>query len=372
MPAAHRYLGWMGELMNDRPKGSDRLWTPDDAATRRQLLGNAAKFGLVAPLGMSALLAACGGDDDSGGSAAAEGTATGKGSAEGKTIGISWPFRSVAFFGAYQKLWHEEAEKANVKILEPQAESEAPAQVEELNSWIERKVDALLIGPVDDKSVAPAVSRANAAGIPVITYRSPLDGIAGGMYYDDEKGGFAVGEAAAQWINDKFDGSAEVGLLTFLEQETTRVRIDQAKKAIEQNAKGDVKFFDTKALLAADALPATENLLQAHPGIRVIIATADDGCLGARPAYINSGLPRENVFIAGWDGSEPVLTFIKKNDDLIRCVGALPLEELARDMVRIPVRVLEGEKQPVEVVHPYTVITHDTPDEIEKFMRIYQ
>ena len=41
-------------------------------------------------------------------------------------------------------------------------------------------------------------------------------------------------------------------------------------------------------------------------------------------------------------------------------------------MVRIPVRVLEGEKQPVEVVHPYTVITHDTPDEIEKFMRIYQ
>jgi hypothetical protein len=34
--------------------------------------------------------------------------------------------------------------------------------------------------------------------------------------------------------------------------------------------------------------------------------------------------------------------------------------------------VLEGEKQPVEVVHPYTIITHDTPDELEKFMRIYQ
>ena len=132
--------------MNDRPKGSDRLWTPDDAGTRRQLIANAAKFGLVAPLGMSALLAACGGDD-SGGSAAADGTATGKGSAEGKTIGISWPFRSVAFFGAYQKLWHEEAEKAKVKILEPQAESEAPAQVEELNAWIERKVDALLDRP---------------------------------------------------------------------------------------------------------------------------------------------------------------------------------------------------------------------------------
>ena len=78
------------------------------------------------------------------------------------------------------------------------------------------------------------------------------------------------------------------------------------------------------------------------------------------------------MFIAGWDGSEPVLTFIKNNDDLIRCVGALPLEELARDMVRIPVRVLEGEKQPVEVVHPYTVITNETQDEIEKFMRIYQ
>lgn len=360
--------------MHERPDPSDRLWLPDDAGTRRQLLSNAAKLGLIAPLSMSALLAACGDDGGGGGGGSASGGGGGGegGGVEGATIGISWPFRSVAFFGAYQKCWQEEAEKAGVKILEPQAETEAPAQVEEINAWVERGVDAILIGPVDDASVAPAVKRANDAKIPVITYRSPLEGIAGGMYYDDEAGGYAVGEAAAKWINEKFGGSAEVALLTFLEQETTRVRIDQATKAIKENATGECQFFDAKGLLAADSLTATENLLQAHPGIRVIICTADDGCLGARPAYINSGLPREDVFIAGWDGSEPVLKFIKDNDDLIRCTGALPLEELARDMVRIPVRVLEGEQQPVEVVHPYTVLTNETQAEIDEFMRIYQ
>jgi ABC-type sugar transport system substrate-binding protein len=361
-----------GNVMQERPNPSDRLWLPENAATRRQLLSKAAKLGVIAPLSMSALLAACGDDDDGGGTAANSSSGESGNSAEGATIGISWPFRSVAFYGAYQQAWKEEAEKAGVKVLEPQAETEAPAQVEEINAWIERGVDAILIGPVDDASVAPAVKRANAAKIPVITYRSPLEGIAGGMYYDDEAGGYAVGENAANWINEKFDGSAEVALLTFLEQETTRVRIDQATKAIKEKATGDVKFFDAKGLLAADALSATENLLSAHPNIRVIICTADDGCLGARPAYVNSGLPREDVYIAGWDGSEPVLKFIKDNDDLIRATGALPLEDLARDMVRIPVRVLEGEKQPVEVVHPYTVVTTDTPDEIEKFMRVYQ
>jgi ribose transport system substrate-binding protein len=353
---------------------SDPSPLPGRDPTRRRFLGGAAKYGLAVPMGASAFLAACGGDDDSGGGGGGGdgGDGGGKGSAKGATIGISWPFRSVAFYGAYQRLWHEEADKAGVKVLEPQAETEAPAQVDEINAWIERGVDAILIGPVDDKSVAPAVARANAAKIPVITYRSPLDGIAGGMYYDDDKGGYAVGEAAAKWINEKHGGSAEVAMLTFLEQETTRVRIDQATKAIKDKAKGDVKFYSAKALLAAEALPATENLMQAHPNIRVIICTADDGCLGARPGYINSGAPRDNVFIAGWDGSEPVLKFIRDNDDLIRCTGALPLEDLARDMVRIPVRVLEGEKQPVEVVHPYTVITSDKKAEIEKFMRIYQ
>ena len=363
--------------MHDNPRkdGNDSEPSPlpglRGGVPRRRFLGNAAKYGLALPIGASAFLAACGGDDDGGGGGGSGGGG-GKGSAKGATIGISWPFRSVAFYGAYQKLWNEEADKAGVKILEPQADTTAQAQVDELNSWIERGVDALLIGPVDDKSVAPAVARANAAKIPVITYRSPLDGIAGGMYYDDKAGGYAVGEAAADWINTKHNGSAEVALLTFLEQKTTRVRIDQARKAINEKVKDDVKYYESTALLAAEALTATENLLQAQPGIRIIICTADDGCLGARPAYINSGLPRDNVFIAGWDGSEPVLKFIKNNDDLIRCTGALPLEALGRDMVRIPVRVLEGEKQPVEVVHPYTVLTSDKQAEIQKFMRIFQ
>ena len=171
MPRSHIAIwdGW-GNLMhdrpNDRPNGSDRLWLPGDAATRRQLLANAAKFGLVAPLCMSALLAACG-DDDGGGRprprAPGEEARAAPRARPSASAGRSAASRSSA---RTSSCWHEEAEKAGVKILEPQAESEAPAQVEELNAWIERPVDALLIGPVDDDSVAPAVSRANAGGHP--------------------------------------------------------------------------------------------------------------------------------------------------------------------------------------------------------------
>ena len=66
-------------------------------------------------------------------------------------------------------------------------------------------------------------------------------------------------------------------------------RIESTREAILAEVP-DAKFFEAIALNAPDGLKATQSLLQAHPEMKVIICCTDDGALGARSAYQNSGL----------------------------------------------------------------------------------
>jgi len=339
--------------------------------TRQQLLLKAGALGLATP-GLMAFLAACGGDDN--GETGAAGETGTEASVEGMRIGLSFPYREISYYNGFRRVTQEEADAAGVEPVYSQADPTVEAQLSELDSWISGNlVDALLIAPVDDAAVAPAVAQAVAANIPVVGWRSTLEGASGTLFFANVEGGYALGETAAQWINENLDGSAEVAMLTFPAQQTTVERIENATIGIEENVTGDVTFYEQEALLAADALPVVENLMQANPGIRVIICTADDACLGARPAYINSGQPRDNVFIAGWDGAPDVLEFIKEGDDLIRATAALPIEELARNAVRVPVQILGGAETPLEIDHQYVVVTEDTPDEeIDNLIAIHR
>lgn len=337
--------------------------------SRRQFVLRAGALGLSAGV-IGSVLAACGGDEEA---TTGGGTGTG-GGASGATIGLSFPYREISYYAGFKRVTQEEADKAGVEPLYSNANPVVEEQVSELDRWISGKLaDAILIASVDDASIVPIVSQAVAADIPIIGWRSEYEGAAGTLSFDNEQGGYDLGKTAAEWANENLNGSPEVALLTFPEQQTTVERIVNAKKGMEENLSGEGTFYEEEALLAADALPVVENLLQAHPDIRVILCTADDACLGARPAYINSGLPRDSVFIAGWDGAPDVLDFIKKDDDLIRATAALPIEELARNAVRVPVEILNGADQPVLKSHPYTIVDGDTPaEEIDRLISIHR
>jgi ABC-type sugar transport system substrate-binding protein len=288
------------------------------------------------------LLAACGDDDDSEGAASGDG-----GGGERRRIAFGQPHREGDFYVALIAGARAEAEAQNVELLESFASGEVEAQLNEINTWIAQGVDALTVLALDPKAVSPLIKKAQEADIVWVSYAFNVPGSDAVTTFDDIQGGKIVGDEAGKWINDKLGGSAEVAMLGDDTVETPRIRLDEAKKALE----------------------ATQSLLQAHPDVKVILCAADDGALGASQAIGQSDVNKDEMFVAGWDGSRAAMQKVL-DGDVIRAVGALDLSAVGRSVVSVPLAVIEGNGEK-EYAAPYVLVTPENKAEAERLIKAF-
>lgn len=288
-----------------------------------------------------------------------------------KRIGVGQPDRTADFYHGFINAVHQEADKLGYDILESFSGAAPEAQMGELNAWIASGVDALVVMPSDPNAIGGIVRKCKAKGIVFIGYANIVAGADGYMKWDDPAAGSAMGELIVKHIREKLGGKAEVALLTLPTNQATRDRIGFSKAAI-QKALPETTFWETQAVLAPEALKATQSLLQAHPNIKVVVCCADDGALGARSAYQNSGLPADNVFICGWDGSKQNLNLIKQKDKFIQASAALDITEVGHTVVDIPDRVFKHSGA-TEVLIPYVMVTPQTDTGmIDRLLEVYK
>ncbi|MCZ5120860.1 substrate-binding domain-containing protein, partial [Escherichia coli] len=71
----------------------------------------------------------------------------------------------------------EEAKKDNVNLSVSIANQDLNKQLSDVEDFITKKVDAIIISPVDSKGVQAAIIKADKAGIPVITVDVAAEGV---------------------------------------------------------------------------------------------------------------------------------------------------------------------------------------------------
>lgn len=288
-----------------------------------------------------------------------------------KRIGVAQPDRTADFYRGFISSVHQEADKLGYEILESFSGRAPEAQMAEINAWISAGVDALVVLPTDPNSLGALVARCKKQGIVFIGYANVVPGADGYIKWDDPKAGTAMGELISAHIKEKLGGKAEVAMLTLPTLQATRERIGFTKEAI-QKALPDTTFWEVQAVLAPEALKATQSLLQAHPNIKIVVCCADDGALGARAAFQNSGLSPDNVFICGWDGSKQNLNLIKQKDKFIQASAALDIALVGRTVVDVPDHVFK-KSGPTEVSIPYEMVTHATDVAvIDRLLKVYE
>jgi ribose transport system substrate-binding protein len=289
-----------------------------------------------------------------------------------KRIGVGQPDRTADFYQGFIRAVQEEADKRGYEIVQSFSGSAPEKQLAELNAWIASGVDALVVMPLDANAIGGVVEKAKENKIVFVGYANIVPGNDGYLKWDDTQAGTELGAVIVDFVKKNLGGKAEVGMLVFPNHQATRERIRSTKEALDKGLPGGFTYWETQAVLAPEALTATQSLLQAHPEIKIMVCCADDGALGARSAYLNSGLSDENVFICGFDGSNQNLEFIKQKDKFIRASAALDITEVGHKVIEIPDNVFNG-KQPVEVALPYVIVTHDTdPAVIERLQAVYK
>lgn len=161
----------------------------------------------IAALAAGALsfgLAACGGGGDD------TGTGGGGGTSGAKKIALLLPESKTTRYDQQDKPLFE----AKLKELCPDctldyqnADQDAAKQQTQAEAEIAKKVDVLVLDPVDGKSAAAIVAKAKAANIPVLSYDRLILGGAPDVYisFDNEQVGKLQGEALAEKL--KADGN---------------------------------------------------------------------------------------------------------------------------------------------------------------------
>lgn len=228
----------------------------------------------------------------------------------GKRVGIP----SLLVIGVFDEFWADMKAVAALpgngeEITVAQADGDSVKQRNLADQFIAQGVDAMLVIQVDTSGWAEIIERAKQKNVFLLNHSpSALGGASQNVGLDQQGAGFQVGKDAANWINAKHGGTAEVGLLASSGDPQLALRGVGFKAALAQYAPNAKIVGEAPSLTLAEGAASAANLLQAHPNIKVILALGDDAGLGALQAATERGkTSADEFYIGSCDGSSPVL-----------------------------------------------------------------
>jgi len=187
------------------------------------------------------------------------------------------------------------------------------SQVNQVENLIAKKVDAIVLNPMDGKAVVPVLKKAKAAGIPVIIVDSSVEKGNESLYIayvgtDNFNAGELAGERMAKDLKGKGNVLIVRGANGSLAGDN---RVDGFKKGIEGSGLkvvGEQPGNWTNSV----AMQVTENMLQANKSVQGLFSASDVMLDGILQALSDAG--RTGVTIMAVDGSKKAVDLVKQGE----------------------------------------------------------
>lgn len=292
-------------------------------------------------LTVGAVAAGCTGNtpeavDTAGSSGGNANAAAGSNDETGKkvTIGFSAPAADHGWMAQITEAARAQAEQYDdVDLVVAEGTNDVSLQISQVETFINDKVDAIVLLPFDGAALTPVALKAMEAGIPVINVDREFDSpfAARATVLGDNYGmGVSAGTYICEQLGDKPDAVvAEIAGIDSLP--LTQDRSQGFKDALDDCGL-DVDNRVAAEFTVESGEKAASNLLQAAPKIDAIWNHDDDQGVGVMAAIQNSG--RDEFFVVGGAGSRNVMEQIKSGDSLIKATVVYPSTQGA-DGVRL-------------------------------------
>ncbi|HBZ00673.1 MAG TPA: sugar ABC transporter substrate-binding protein [candidate division Zixibacteria bacterium] len=218
----------------------------------------------------------------------------------GLTIGVTLLTRTHPFYQDLEAGLQEAAKENGYTLLVTAGEFDVAKQKDQIQDFIVRKVDAIIVSPCDSKSIGTAIAAANAAGIPVFT--ADIACLAEGVKVicHTASDNVAGGRLAAQAISQAIGGSGTVAIIDHPEVESVIQRVKGFEEELAKSPNITVVAKLSGHGVKDQAFRTTEDILQAHPDLSAIFGINDDSALGALAAVEKAGKSGK-VKIVGFD-----------------------------------------------------------------------
>jgi ribose transport system substrate-binding protein len=239
-----------------------------------------------------------------------------------KTIGVSLLTRAHVFYRDLEDGLRAGAAEHDYELFISAAEWDAGRQIAQLEDFITREVDAIIVSPVDSSGVGAGIRAANEARIPVFT--ADIASFGGEVVSHIASDNIAGGRLAGEYLVRLLGGEGKVAIINQPIVTSTLDRV-QGFRAIVEAYPGIEIVADVDGHGLRDrALQAASDVLQANPELDGIFAINDDSALGTLDAVEDFG--RDNVVIIGYDATPPARDAILKDRGLKADVVQYPFE----------------------------------------------
>src|ERR1700680_727783 len=254
-------------------------------------------------------------------------------------IGASLLTQQHPFYVELANAMKAEAAKDHAQIDIAIANQDLSKQIADVQDFVTKKVDVIVLSSVDSKGVKAPVLTAQKAGIPVITVDISAQGVevASHIATDNYAGGLQAGTLMCKVLG----GKGKVGVIDYPTVQSVIDRVTGFKRALA--ACPDVKIVAIQpGITRADALSAAQNMLQANPDLAGIFGFGDDAAMAAAVAGKSAG---NHVKVIGFDGMPEARAAVDKNPNFVGVIRQYP-DKMGALAVDTAVKVAEKQSVP--------------------------
>lgn len=260
-----------------------------------------------------------------------------------KKVALSISHHKNPFFASLEQGVQKAADLFGVRLLLADAGNDDAKQLIDIQKFIEKKADIIIINPTNVEAVSPAIEIAEAAGIKVITVdRKSLreDLVISHIASDNVAGGRMAGEFIANQLNGKGNILELEGIPGTSAAHERGMGFNEtiAKSPGIKIAAREIAYFDREK-----AREAVTRLLKKGDSFDAIFAHNDEMILGAIEAFESSAVPLPPVTV-GFDAIPPALEAVKQKR-LTATVAQKP-EKMGELAVQNAARIFRGEDLP--------------------------
>ncbi|WP_122581632.1 sugar ABC transporter substrate-binding protein [Pseudomonas viridiflava] len=261
------------------------------------------------------------------------------------------------------------ARQENVQIQFEDAQGDVVRQLNQVQGFLNQKVDAVIVLPVDTSATASMTRAAVAAKIPLVYVNRHPDerklptGVVTVASNDIE-----AGQLQMRYLAEKLGGKGTLAIIMGdLAQNATHDRTEGVKQILKDYPNIKVVEQQSAEWQRSKGMDLTSNWLLAGSRFDAIIANNDEMAIGAAMALQQAGKAKGEVAIVGIDGLPDGLAAIKRGM-LVASVFEDPKAQAASAM-QSAIKMIKGEPVTADVWVPFRLIT---PENLATFEQRYK
>jgi ABC-type sugar transport system substrate-binding protein len=194
-------------------------------------------------------------------------------------VGVAFETLQTEYWVASLDTIKDTLAKHNISMVSAIADGDANRQLEQVNNFIARKVDGIIIAPKDAQTVIPMIKSANQANIPIVLYnRPPAESDAKSVTIVADN--VAITRDTVNFMAEQARKSGKKYKAMILIGDLGDINAIGRRDGFDEVVKKNADIIEVVANVPTEwnqekALANVTNALQAHPDINFIFSSSD-------------------------------------------------------------------------------------------------